>query len=198
MLKYIKHTLLSAILLAVSCGLFAQRAEMSKYLKQLDSVKLRTILSTLASDEFEGRGTGAQGGEIAQEYIAACMDSCGIRQGNNGSYFQNIKSIKSFNAARRRFTVNNVDFPNDYKYENFYSQDTVLKIKEIIFVAANGSADDPVLNNIENKVIMMSNRTLPDYLADQNPKTFISIIPAFEPASMSEKVHFTPPQSKDK
>ncbi|MDR1169295.1 MAG: hypothetical protein LBK97_00480 [Prevotellaceae bacterium] len=142
MFKHIKNTLLLAVLFTVSCGLPAQKPEISKYIEQIDSVKLRITLSTLASDRFEGRATGKQGGEMAQEYIAACLDSCGIKPGNRGSYFQNINSIKSFNAAKRRFTVNSADFSCDYKYENLYHQDSILSIRKIIFSSINCKEND--------------------------------------------------------
>jgi hypothetical protein len=192
--------LLSAALVTVSLGLYAQKTEISKYIEQIDSIKMQITLSTLASDKFEGRGTGKHGGEIAQEYIVAYLDSCGIKTGNNGSYFQNINNIKSFNVAKRRFTVDNVDFPNDYKYENLYSQDTVLKIDEIIFVASGQDVSGIKSGDIEGKVIMKPDDMPSDYIESLNPKTVISIIPSFKPASstVSERNFFTPPNSKYK
>jgi putative aminopeptidase FrvX len=200
MVKYIKYTLLLAALLIVSGGLFAQKPEISKYVEQIDSLKMKITLSTLASDEFEGRGTGKTGGELAQKYIVAYLDSCGIKPVNNGSYFQDINHIKSFNVAKRRFTVNNVDFPNDYKYENSYYQDTVLKIKEIIFIVPGTETAGKKLNNIEGKVVMKLNDTPYDFLDSLNPATVINILPTFKPASsvVSERSFFTPPESKYK
>jgi hypothetical protein len=198
MVKYIKHTLLLAILLTVSYGLFARKTKISKYIAQIDSVEIRKTLSILASDEFEGRGTGKRGGELAQKYIVAYLDSCGVKPGNNGSFFQNINHIKSFNIAKRRFIVDNIDFPNDYKYENSYTQDTVLKIKEIIFVASGAESDKFLLSNIEDKVIMKLDDAPDDFLQGLNPATIINIAPTFKPASseVSERSFFSPPQSK--
>ncbi|MDR1594951.1 MAG: M28 family peptidase [Prevotellaceae bacterium] len=200
MVKYIKHTLLLAILFTVSCGIFAQKPEISKYVEQIDSVKIRITLSTLASDEFEGRGTGKQGGEIAQEYIVACLDLYGVKPGNNNSYFQSINQIKSFNVAKKQFTVDNVDFPDDYKYENSYYQDTVLKINEIIFIVSGTETAGIKLDNIEGKVIMKLNDTPSHFLDSLNPATVINIFPTFKPVSsvVSERLFFTPPESNYK
>jgi hypothetical protein len=200
MVKYIKHTLVLVALFAVSCELPARKTGISKYTKQIDSVNLRTTLSILASDRFEGRGSGKQGGEIAQEYIAAYLDSCGIKPGNNGSYFQNIGGVKSFNAAKRRFTVNNVDFSGDYKYENSYNQDTVLKIDEIIFIVPGTEIADIKPHNINGKVVMKMDNTPSNRIDSLNPKTVIDILPLFKPVSstVSERTHFSPPKSKSK
>jgi putative aminopeptidase FrvX len=161
---------------------------------------MRITLSTLASDAFEGRGTGKQGGEIAQEYIVAYLDSCGVETGNNGSYYQNINHLKSFNGARRKFTVDGIDYPNDYKYVNQYRHDTILEITEIIFVAAGTDIDSIKLDEIENKTVMKQGDTPSGYIDSRNPKTVISIIPDFKPASptISERTHFIPPESKHK
>jgi hypothetical protein len=173
---------------------------MSKYIAQIDSVAIRETLSTLASDEFEGRGTGGRGGELAQKYITAYLDSCGVKPGNNGSFFQNINHIKSFNIAKRRFIVDNIDFPNDYKYENSYTQDTVLKIKEIIFVASGTESDKFGFINLDGKVVMKLYDAPDDFLNGLHPATIINIVPTFksESSKMSENYFFTPPESKYK
>jgi hypothetical protein len=200
MVKYIKNTLLLAASLAVSFGLFAQKTEISKYIEQIDSLQIRKTLSTLASDEFEGRGTAKQGGELAQEYIVAYLDSCGIKPANGDSYFQNINNIKSFNIAKQRFTVAGIDYPNDYKYENLYHQDTVLRISEIIFIAAGRETDGIKLKDIKGKTVMKLDGTPSDFLDSLNPATVINILPAFKPvtSAVSERSFFTPPASKYK
>jgi hypothetical protein len=191
----------SVILLAVSAGLFAQKTEISAYLEQIDSVKMRTTLSALASDEFEGRGTGQQGNEIAQEYIAACLEAFGLKQGNANSYFQDINGIKSFKTANRQFILDGLNFPDNYEYENSYNQDTVLNIGEIIFIASNAeTAADVKLDNIKDKVIMKLSNVSFEYAGDQIPKTVINIAFDFKPVSSkkSERIYFAPPTVKYK
>jgi hypothetical protein len=200
MVKYIKYTVLLAAFVVVFFGLSAQKTEISKYLEQIDSIQMRTTLSTLASDELEGRGTGKQGGESAQNYIVAYLDSCGIKAGNNGSFFQDINYTKSFNVAKRRFIVDNVDYPDDYKYANLYHQDTVLNITEITFIAWRPDMTGVMEDDLADKIIMKFDDTPSDFIDDQNPKAVINIVSAFKPASstVSERAFFTPPQSKYK
>jgi hypothetical protein len=195
MINYIKYIFL-VILFSVSAGALAQQSEISKYREQTDSVEMRITLSTLASDEFEGRGTAQQGGAIAQEYIAAYLDSCGVVPYNFKSFFQNINSFKRFNAAKKRFLLNGVDFLNEYRYENLYHQDTVLRIKEIIFVV-QGSDTDIKSVNVENKVVMMLKNTKYD-LVGGNPATVINIALDFTPVSLkrSENIFSVPPRGR--
>jgi hypothetical protein len=196
MVNFLKYTLL-VLSIAISGELFAQKSEISKYIEQLDSVNMRITLSTLASDRYEGRGPGARGGEITQKYIAAYLDSCGVKRGNDNSYFQNLNHIKSFNVAKRRFIVDGNDYPNDYKYENLYHQDTVLKITEIILIVQGiDSVVKP--DNLEGKVIMKPDDISSDFIDRQNPVTVINVAPAFKPASdaVSERRYSVPPSSK--
>jgi hypothetical protein len=198
MIRCIKH-IFSAILLTVSVGLFAQKTEISAYLEQIDSVKMRTTLSALASDEFEGRGTGQRGSKLAQEYIAACLDSCGIKQGNVNSYFQDINGIKSFKIANR-FILDGLNFTDNYQYENSYNQDTVLNIGEIIFIASNAeTVSDVKLDNVKDKVIMKLSDVSFEYADEQIPKTVINIALDFKPPSSkkSERI-FAPTTGKYK
>lgn len=53
--------------------------------------EMRRHLSTIASDEFEGRETGTEGQKRAAQYIAGYFQSLGIPAiGEDGSYFQKI------------------------------------------------------------------------------------------------------------
>ncbi|MDR0386390.1 MAG: M28 family peptidase [Prevotellaceae bacterium] len=193
MIKYIKYTFL-AILFSVPTLIFAQKTEVLKYLKQIDSTKIRTTVFTLASDSLEGRGTGQRGNDIAQKYIVACLDSFGVKQGNGNSWFQNINAVKSFNVAKKKFIVDGDDFSNDYKYENLYNQDTILNISEIIFIAATKKSDSFRLNNIHNKVIMKLSDTPLEHYTDELPCTVINIFPDFRPLSTKvfERTYWPP------
>ena len=47
----------------------------------------------LSADDFEGRGPGTDGGKRAAQYIADELKSSGVKPGNKGSYFQNVKLV---------------------------------------------------------------------------------------------------------
>lgn len=52
---------------------------------------LRAHIKFLSSDLLEGRGTGARGGDLAANYIAAQLEAVGLKgAGVGGSYFQNV------------------------------------------------------------------------------------------------------------
>lgn len=56
-----------------------------------DQEVLRKHINILGSDQFEGRGTGTKGGELAASYIASEFRSIGLMPlGDNGSYFQDV------------------------------------------------------------------------------------------------------------
>jgi len=60
----------------------------------IDENALRAHIKFLASDLLEGRGTGATGGEIAANYIAAQLEALGLKgAGANGSFFQPVSLV---------------------------------------------------------------------------------------------------------
>jgi Zn-dependent M28 family amino/carboxypeptidase len=60
----------------------------------LNEQAMRAHIKFLSSDLLEGRGTGARGGEIAANYIAAQMEALGLKgAGANGSFFQPVSLV---------------------------------------------------------------------------------------------------------
>ena len=87
------------ILLLLAKGiLFSQETSRAYSFKiDLASESIRNHTQALASDEFEGRGTGTKGGNLAADYIAQEFLKCGLTPvANNNSYFQNIPMHGSF------------------------------------------------------------------------------------------------------
>lgn len=61
---------------------------------QLNEQAIRAHIKFLSSDLLEGRGTGARGGEIAANYIAAQLEALGLKgAGSNGSFFQPVSLV---------------------------------------------------------------------------------------------------------
>ncbi len=57
----------------------------------VDLAQCKQWLGTLASPEFEGRGTGQDGFQKAADYVAAHFRQLGLEaRGDNGSYFQHV------------------------------------------------------------------------------------------------------------
>jgi Zn-dependent M28 family amino/carboxypeptidase len=58
---------------------------------RVEAAKIREDVKKLASDEFEGRGTGQKGGDAAADWIAKQFASFGLKPaGNKGTYFQEV------------------------------------------------------------------------------------------------------------
>ena len=81
--------------LVVAFGLLAQDKTAMKYAKTITAEDLKTHLSILASDEYEGRETGTKGQKMAAEYIAKHFESLGFEAPVDGSYFQKFDLTES-------------------------------------------------------------------------------------------------------
>ncbi len=78
---------ISAIMFASS--LFA--ALLSAQDLQISAEKIRAHVKYLASDELEGRGVGTRGEKLATEYLAAQLETEGVKPGGeNGTYFEPV------------------------------------------------------------------------------------------------------------
>lgn len=79
----------------VAVGLIAQDKKAMKYAKTITSEDLKSHLSILASDEYEGRETGKKGQKMAAKYIAEHFESLGLEAPVDGSYFQSFNLTES-------------------------------------------------------------------------------------------------------
>ncbi len=62
----------------------------------IDADDLRTLVTTLASDEFEGRAPGSAGEEKTTAYISAQYQRIGLEPGgDNGSWFQTVPMVET-------------------------------------------------------------------------------------------------------
>jgi hypothetical protein len=89
---------LSVLLLVVSLPVFAGGADEPAGMKQavagVTAERIRQDVKYLSSDELEGRGTGAPGGELAAKYIAKGFADAGLEPaGDNGTYFQRFGMV---------------------------------------------------------------------------------------------------------
>lgn len=76
---------------------------------KVSAVDLKEWLTTVASDEFEGRNTFTEGLGLAAGYIAGQLKAWGIKPGGpNGSYFQRVAvlGVKSDNQSSVTVEVN--------------------------------------------------------------------------------------------
>jgi Zn-dependent M28 family amino/carboxypeptidase len=63
---------------------------------EIDADDVRALVTTLASDEFEGRAPGSAGEEKTVEYIKAQYERIGLEPGgDNGTYFQTVPMVET-------------------------------------------------------------------------------------------------------
>ncbi|MGJ4803464.1 M28 family metallopeptidase [Luteimonas sp. SDU82] len=63
---------------------------------EIDAEDLRSMITTLASDEFEGRAPGSAGEEKTVEYIKAQYERIGLKPGgDNDSFFQTVPMVET-------------------------------------------------------------------------------------------------------
>lgn len=96
---------LVVVLLLIASSAVAQQATMppvpdnlppgaAEALKSVNPERIKADVRFLSSDLLEGRGTGARGGDIAAEYIAAQFAIAGLRPaGEKGSYMQKVDMV---------------------------------------------------------------------------------------------------------
>lgn len=79
----------------IAAGAMAQDKKAVKYAKTIKAEDLKTHLSVIASDEYEGRETGKKGQKMAAEYIANHFKSLGFEAPVDGSYLQKFDLAES-------------------------------------------------------------------------------------------------------
>lgn len=75
--------------------ILAQDKQAIKYAKTITEEDLKTHLSILASDEYEGRETGTKGAKMAAKYISEHFKSLGFEGPVDGSYYQTFDLTES-------------------------------------------------------------------------------------------------------
>ncbi len=106
-----KHTfiLLSGLLLTVIFALLSCEPKAPESFDPasvaIDSVYMESVLQTLASDEFEGRGPFSAGEAKTVAYLKSEMEKLGLAPGNGDSYFQEVPMVKIVGQADEKMTV---------------------------------------------------------------------------------------------
>ncbi len=117
---------------------------------------LTNHLTTLASDEFEGRETGSEGNRKAQEYISNYFKTIGLPTiGSNNSYYQPV--MFTWTQWKEAAIYINGDKPSDrYKhlweflsFPNRNADMPSLETNEVIFLGYG--IDDPKYSDYGNK-----------------------------------------------
>src|SRR5215475_6916333 len=76
---------------ALSVAVFLTIGALADSNSKVDAAKIREYVKQLASDEFEGRGTGQKGGDAAADWIAKQFESFGLKPGGDkGTFFREV------------------------------------------------------------------------------------------------------------
>ena len=88
---------------------------------KVEAAKIREYVKKLASDEFEGRGTGQKGGDAAADWIAKQFESFGLKPGGEKeTYFQEVPmmGVKTLPSSTFAFApTNGAEVPVKYADE---------------------------------------------------------------------------------
>ncbi|HEV2829066.1 MAG TPA: M28 family peptidase [Pyrinomonadaceae bacterium] len=98
----------------------------------LNEEAIRAHVKFLSSDLLEGRGTGARGGEIAANYIAAQMEALGLKgAGANGSFFQPVSLVGVKANPDTKLTVSGRNGKESFKFADEYVAFTGAQTDEV-------------------------------------------------------------------
>jgi Zn-dependent M28 family amino/carboxypeptidase len=87
-------SIVSAALLTTVFALSGNAQQRVSPQSLVDEKTIRAHIKFLSDDLLEGRGTGARGGEIAANYIAAQLEALGLNgAGPKGSFFQQVSLV---------------------------------------------------------------------------------------------------------
>lgn len=148
---------LAATLIAAICMTgFSQQRKRSN--PPLDEAAMRARIKFLSSDLLEGRGTGARGGEIAANYIAAEMEALGLKgAGANGSFFQPVSLVGVKADPNTKLVVSGRNGKETFKFADDYVAFTGAQTDEVdvdadlVFVGYGIEAPDQRWNDYKGQ-----------------------------------------------
>ncbi len=167
-MKTLRSTLatLTAVVALTSPGR-AQRAAAPelRVTGALRASDISSRLHFLADDLLEGRGTGARGGEIAAQYIAAQFMGMGLEPaGDSGTYFHRVPIVTLLPSPTFEITgglpARTLRFPDDYVAWAERSDSVVSATGELVFVGFGIAApewqwDDYKGMDVRGKILVM-------------------------------------------
>jgi Zn-dependent M28 family amino/carboxypeptidase len=120
----------SALIIVISAVALSQQK--SRGTPVLNEAAMRANIKFLSSDLLEGRGTGARGGEIAANYIAAQMEALGLKgAGANGSFFQPTSLFGVKADPNTRLTISGSNGTESLKFADDYVAFTGAQTEEV-------------------------------------------------------------------
>src|SRR5215470_18071146 len=120
---------------ALSVAVFLTIGALADSNSKVEAAKIREYVKKLASDEFEGRGTGQKGGDAAADWIAKQFESFGLKPGGEkGTYFQEVPmmGVKTLPSSTFAFgPANSAEVPLKYADEIVTNNEAQSEVADI-------------------------------------------------------------------
>lgn len=137
--------------------------EVERVFPLISKKKIKVYLSNLASDKFEGRGTGQRGGNLAAKYIADKYKEFGLKMINSlNSYFQEITLVGIETKKDSNFSIGKIKFKQleDYVMNNELEEKEYEINADLVYVGYGITApeynwDDYKNIDVKNKVLLI-------------------------------------------
>jgi Zn-dependent M28 family amino/carboxypeptidase len=150
---------------------------------QIDGAALLEQISTLASDEFEGRAPGTQGEQLTIDYLQQQFKKLGLEPGNpDGTYVQAVPLVGISSHPALTYGTTQLKFGDDYVAWSTRTSPTVeVSNSELVFVGYGVRApefkwDDYKDADLKGKTLVMliNDPQLPDPKRPKqlDPQTF--------------------------
>jgi Zn-dependent M28 family amino/carboxypeptidase len=152
----IEKLLLVGLLISVLAlsGVSQQRRRASG----MDENAIRAHIKFLSSDLLEGRGTGAPGGEIAANYIAAQLEALGLKgAASRGSFFQPVSLVGVKADPKTTLTITGRGAKETFKFADDFvaftgaQTETVDVDADLIFVGYGINAPEQRWNDYKGQ-----------------------------------------------
>ena len=190
------------ILFLFANTVFAQNKYALKYASSLDSLKMKATLTKLCSDEFGGRKSSLEGGDLACDFLIKQLKQNKIKAGNKGFFRQSIEAYHQ-SKSNKFFNLEGFNFKDNYRYTNSTQQDSVISAEDIVFAGYgihHSTYNDFAKIDITGKIVMVFEgegptskygvrydkaRNIPDmdYMASQNVKAVLVVRRGFRSLS---------------
>ena len=103
---------------------------------QIEGNRLKAHVRFLSSDSLEGRGVGARGGRLAEEYLATQLAAFGVKPGGeNGTYFQTVPMVGVATDPGSQFSVIKDGQKLDLKWQDEFVGATHTQKRTVPFEA---------------------------------------------------------------
>jgi Zn-dependent M28 family amino/carboxypeptidase len=165
--KTIKIILLISMVIAASALTAISQRRAAGVSSAIDENALRAHIKFLSDDRLEGRGTGARGGELAAQYLAAQLEALGMKgAAQNGSFLQQVSLVGVKAEPTTVLTLSsskgkeNFKFADDYVAFTGAQTDDVRVNADLVFVGYGIEAPDQRWNDYKGEPADYKNKIL--------------------------------------